>query len=144
MKKMFVSILMIASIFTASSQTKDEKKLSDAVAFLISAMQSGNRADLEKIAAEKLSYGHSGGHVENKAEFVQNIASGNSMFLKIDIADQTISISKNVGVVRHKLDAKTRDKGKDNEAHLFVLYVFQKEGGEWKMLARQAVKNLPH
>lgn len=144
MKKTIVLLFMLSSFFAANSQSKDEKKLAEAVQFLLSAMQSGNRADLEKIAAEKLSYGHSGGHIENKAAFVENIASGNSMFLKIDIVDQTIDISKNVGIVRHKLDAKTRDKGKDNEAHLFVLYIFQKEGGEWKMLARQAVKNLTH
>ncbi len=144
MKKTIVLLFMLSSFYAANSQSKDEKKLAEAVQFLLTAMQSGNRADLEKIAAEKLSYGHSGGHVENKSEFVENIASGNSMFLKIDIADQTMDISKNIGIVRHKLDAKTRDKGKDNEAHLFVMYVFQKEGSEWKMLARQAVKNLPH
>jgi ketosteroid isomerase-like protein len=42
--------------------------------------------------------------------------------------------------VRHKLHAKTNDGGKAGEVRLFVLLVFQKENKQWKLLARQAVR----
>ncbi|MEQ1678647.1 MAG: hypothetical protein ABL876_18265 [Chitinophagaceae bacterium] len=43
-------------------------------------------------------------------------------------------------MVRHILNAKTNDGGKPGEVHLRVLLVWQKTGGKWVLLARQAVK----
>ena len=43
-------------------------------------------------------------------------------------------------VVRHILKAKTNDGGKPADVHLRVLLIWQKQGGHWKLLARQAVK----
>ncbi len=104
-------------------------------------MVDGDRATLEKLAADQLNYGHSGGHIDNKKEFVEKIASGNSDFLSIDITEQTITISGKTAIVRHILTAKTHDKGKDlADVHLRVILVWQKQGGQWKLLARQAVK----
>jgi ketosteroid isomerase-like protein len=103
-------------------------------------MVDANRADLDAIASEKLSYGHSSGKVEGKKDFVENIASGKSDFISIELNDQTISVSGNTAVVRHELHAKTNDGGKPGEAHIKILLVFQKHGGKWLMLARQAVK----
>jgi ketosteroid isomerase-like protein len=87
-----------------------------------------------------LSYGHSGGHIDDKKEFVEKLASGASDFVTIDLSDQTISVSGKTAVVRHKLNAKTNDGGKPAEVHLLVLLIFQKDHRQWKLLARQAVK----
>jgi ketosteroid isomerase-like protein len=128
--------------FTTQAQKKKIEPVASVVAALVKAMETGDRTALEKLASDHLSYGHSGGHVENKVEFVEAIASGTSDFLTIDISKQSIDITGKNAIVRHQLDAKTMDKGKPGEAHLNVLYVFRKENGEWKMLARQAAKIL--
>jgi hypothetical protein len=106
------------------------------------AMISGNRADLEKITAEQLSYGHSGGKVEDRKEFIDNIVSGKSDFVTIDLTGQTISVSGNTALVRHRLQATTNDSGHPGTVTLDILLVWQKQKGHWKLLARQAVK--PH
>lgn len=125
---------------TAIAQTKKEKQVADAVEKLRTAMIDGKKDALEAIASDKLSYGHSGGHVEGKAEFVEKIVSGKSDFVTIELKDQTISVNGKTAVVRHLLNAKTNDNGKPGEVHLKILLVFQKKGGKWKLLARQAVK----
>ena len=141
MKKMFLSLAFASfCFFSTQAQNKKQEPVASAVAALVKAMESGDRTTLEKLSSEHLSYGHSGGHVENKAEFVEAIASGMSDFLTIEISKQSIDITGKNAIVRHQLDAKTMDKGKPGEAHLNVLYVFRKENGEWKMLARQAAK----
>lgn len=142
MKKIFLFVITILFVNIAVlAQSKDEAAVAAVVETLRKAMVDGDRAALEKIASDKLSYGHSGGHVEGKAEFVEKIAGGSSDFVSIDLLDQTISVSGTAAVVRHKLNASTNDKGKGPaEVHLAVLLVFQKEGKEWKLLARQAVK----
>ena len=123
-----------------NAQTKDEKAVATAVESLRKAMIDGNKTELEKLASEKLSYGHSSGVVEGKAEFVDKIASGKSDFVALEISEQTISISGKTAVVRHTLNGSTNDGGKPGTIKLKILLVWQKENGGWKLLARQAVR----
>jgi len=104
------------------------------------AMVDGDKSALEKIAATELTYGHSSGKLEDKAAFVEAIASGKSDFVSIDLTEQTITVSGDVAIVRHKLAAETNDGGKPGSVKLAILTVWKKQGKEWKLLARQAVK----
>lgn len=140
MKKICFLFLFSISFFTVQAQTKKEIAVQNAVNNLIAAMISGDRQALEQSASEHLSYGHSGGHVEGKAEFVEKIASGKSDFVTIDISEQTIQLIGKTAIVRHSFNATTNDGGKPGTVKLKVLLIFQKEKGIWKMLARQAVK----
>ena len=142
-KKLLLPTIVLLTVVTVSAQSKQETAVATAVEKLRKAMIDGNRQDLENIAHDKLSYGHSSGLVESKTEFVEKIASGKSDFVTIDLADQTISVSGNTAIIRHKLNATTNDNGKPGEVHLLVLLIFQKEQKQWKMLARQAVKLAP-
>ncbi|HRG82816.1 MAG TPA: nuclear transport factor 2 family protein [Chitinophagaceae bacterium] len=140
--KQFLIVLFTLTVFiNVQGQSKAESQVANATKELTKAMVDGDRATLEKLAADQLNYGHSGGHIDDKKEFVEKIASGNSDFLSIDITEQTITISGKTAIVRHILTAKTHDKGKDlADVHLRVILVWQKLGGQWKLLARQAVK----
>ena len=104
-------------------------------------MINADKAVLEDLAAEKLNYGHSSGAIDDKKTFVDKIVTGASDFVSIDLTEQTVSISEDVAIVRHILNAKTNDAGKaPGEVHLRVLLIWQKQKGGWKLLARQAVK----
>lgn len=122
------------------AQDKQEANLLAAVDKLKNAMVSGERKALEEIAANDLSYGHSSGKLEDKATFVETIASGKSDFVSIDLKNQTIKITGKTAIVRHELHAKTNDGGKPGEVHIGIMLVWQKQGKDWKMLARQAYK----
>ena len=139
-KQLIVTFFLLTSMITVKAQSKDELAVGNAVEKLRKAMIDGDRTELEAIASDKLSYGHSGGHVEGKAEFVDKIATGKSDFVTIELKEQTISVNGKSAVVRHKLNATTNDNGKPGEVHLAILLIFQKENKQWKLLARQAVK----
>jgi ketosteroid isomerase-like protein len=131
---------IIATGTKAIGQSKTEAAIIEAVEKLKNAMISGNRAELEAIAADKLSYGHSGGTIDDKQQFVEKIASGASDFVAIELKNQSIVVSGKTAIVRHELHAQTNDGGKPGEVHLRVMLVFQQDDGKWKMLGRQAVK----
>lgn len=141
MKKIFL-LLSIIGVFTTVShaQTKDEKDVANAVEFMRKAMISGNKADLEKVACEKLSYGHSSGKIQNADEFVETIVSKQSVFVTIELTNQTIKVVDNTAIVRHILTAQTNDGGKPGSVNLGIMLVFVKEHGGWKLLGRQAYK----
>ncbi len=140
MKYLYLLALVSVISFSSVAQSKDYKSVLNAVETLRAAMISGDRSALEHIASDSLSDGHSGGNVQNKAEFVEGIASGKSDFVTIDLSEQTVSVMKNIAVVRHVLTAATNDGGKPGNVRIKILLVWVKEKGEWKMLARQAVK----
>lgn len=100
---------------------------------------------LAALVADSLNYGHSSGKVEDKAEFMRALLSGDSDFKTINLSEQRITLVDNVALVRHVLQAETLNGGKPGTANLSVLLVwtYQREGRaayRWKLLARQAVK----
>lgn len=136
--------MIISSVFfmqATNAQSKQETAVANAVEQLRKAMVDADSVMLDNLTMDELSYGHSGGHVDDKKEFIQKITSGKSDFLSINLSEQTITLSGKTAVVRHKLNAFTNDNGKPGEVHLLVLLVWQKTDGKWKLLARQAVKN---
>ncbi len=123
-------------------KAQDKKaEVENAVTYLIDALISGHQADLEHIANDSLSYGHSSGKIQNKKEVVQSLVTNQSDFVTIDITKQRVQIDGNTAIVRHNLYAKTNDGGNPGEVYLGIMLVFtRQENGEWKLLARQAYK----
>lgn len=142
-RKHIFFFLFLVSTAISFAQPKKEAQVNAAVEKLKLAMVSGERAALESIAADQLSYGHSSGLVETKAQFVEKIASGSSDFVTIELKNQTITISGNTAIVRHELHGTTNDNNKPGEVHLRIMLVWQKQNKEWKLLGRQAVKITP-
>src|SRR5690242_9669502 len=107
MKKLVLLSGLLFLGWNSFAQSKDEKAVALAVENLRKAMVDGDSVMLAQLVSDKLSYGHSSGHVDDKTAFVQKIASGKSDFVSIDLTQQTISVSKKTAIVRHKLDAVT-------------------------------------
>lgn len=140
MKRIFFLLMALQLSGVLYAQAKKEAAVVRAVEQLRKAMVDADSAMLDKLTSVKLSYGHSGGHIDDKREFVQKIISGKSDFVTLEFPEQTVSIDKDVAIVRHKFNAATNDNGKPGEVHLSVLLVWQKLHGSWILLARQAVK----
>lgn len=140
MKQLTLITLLSLLSFLCFGQSKKIKQVEFAVSTLIKAMEDGNVTVLNNIAANQLTYGHSGGKVENKEEFLKPFSTGASDFVKINISGQTIDIIKKTAIVRHTLEADTNDNNKPGHVKLKVLTVWQKMNGGWKLIARQAVK----
>lgn len=104
------------------------------------AMLEPTHAALDALATDDLSYGHSNGMVENKASFIEALVSKRSNFRRIELSDQVVAVSGNVALVRHTLNADTHDGGRPGQVTLKILLVWQQRHGEWKLLARQAVR----
>lgn len=143
MKKLICGLLCLTFLYSSQAFSDDTKTVAEAVTKLTKAMIDADGKALAELAAPELSYGHSGGSIEDKAAFIEKIVSGRSDFVTIDIQKQTISIAGKTAIVRHDLNADVLDGGKAASIHLGVLLIWQKQSGKWKLLARQAIKYLP-
>jgi hypothetical protein len=145
MKKFLVLVIIVACMAAAqgvNAQASDESAVAAAVETLRKAILDGDKTTLEKISAEKLTYGHSSGQIENKEEFVAALATGKADFTRIDISDQKILITGNTAIVRHVLKGEVVLSGNTTPLNLSVMLVWQKQEKDWKLLARQAIKIL--
>ena len=142
MKRNLILFVFLLLTSLLSAQSKQEKEVTDRVESLRQAMVSADGNSLDNLTAEKLSYGHSNGLIEDKKEYIRKITSGENAYLKLDHSKQSISISGKAAIVRLQFQAETMADGKPSASKLHVLMVWQKQGKEWKLLARQAIKVL--
>ncbi|MDP2415283.1 nuclear transport factor 2 family protein [Daejeonella sp.] len=138
MKYLFVLFMLTA--FVANAQSKDEKAVAAAVETLHKGIVDPEKSLLDGIVSEGLSYGHSGGKVQNKAEFIDDQFNGAFNFSSITPADQIITVSGKNAIVRHVFIAKATNAGVPTDIRIGNLMVWRKEGGSWRLLARQAFR----
>jgi ketosteroid isomerase-like protein len=145
MKKICIAVMMLVGamalgVAPVAAQEMNDPTLVSAVEAFRKALIDPDKATLDKLTMNELSYGHSSGLVQDKAAFEEALLSGASDFVSIELNDQTMKVVGNTAWVRHKLSAVTNDGGKPGEAHLSVLLIWMKQKGQWRLLARQAVK----
>lgn len=138
--KVFIVCLLMVTVCTTFGQSQNEKEVATLVEKFRLALIDPTEKNLGDIADERLSFGHSSGKIENKAEFIEALVSGKSNFNSIEFKDQTINISGNTALVRHKFYAEITDNGKTSNIAIGILLVWVKQKGNWKLLGRQAYK----
>lgn len=139
MKGFFVVLIILTfPVLSLTAQSKDEKEVAAAVEKLNRAMVDPEKSLLESIVSQGLSYGHSGGIVQNKNVFIDDLINGAFNFSSISPINQTISITGTITIVRNILVAKATDSGVPTDLRIGNAMVWRKEGGAWKLLVRQA------
>ena len=136
-----VSVLAVSSAAPARAEGPDAAAVAEAVAAITKAMLTPDKAKLEALTADQLSYGHSSGKVEDKATFVDVVASKKTVYKSIELSKQTIVVARNDAIVRHAWESESgTGDGKWNVSKIGVLQVWQKQASGWRLLARQAFK----
>ena len=124
----------------AQAQGGDEAAVNQAIEDLRKAMMAADEAGLEVLVANQLSYGHSGGVIETKEQFIAVIANKKTIYKSITLSEPSVAVVGNNAIVRHIFSAETESDGKAASARVGVLQVWQKQGDRWKLLARQAFR----
>ena len=142
MKKIaYLVIIFLAISISAICQSKQEKAVAVAVELFKKGIVDADKDLLTSITANELVFGHSSGKVQNKSEFISEIINPQATdYTSVDMADQTISISGNVAIVRHIYSAETISNGTAGHLKIGNMLIWQKQHGKWKLLARQAYK----
>ena len=130
-------LLRSASVVAESA---DEAAVAQAVEALRKGIFAQDKAQLEALCAEQLSYGHSDGRVENKAQFINGVMTRKALLKSLALSDHTIAIVDNNAIARHTWQSESETDGKPTSTKIGVLQVWQKQGGTWKLLARQSVR----
>lgn len=142
MKKLLVFFLLILTGLISSAQNGDEIAIAAKVETLNKAIfVNKDIAALETLLANKITYGHSGGNLQNRAEMIKGVMDDTKTYSDVKTEVGTILFSGKSVVVRHIISATQKEMdGKISLLKLQVLQVWVREKKTWKLLARQAVK----
>ena len=135
-----IFLLLTLSNQEAYTQTKDETQLIQRLEQFRMSMIQPYSIVLADLASDDLEYVHSSGTVRNKQEFIKEFVKRWTNFSKVTITNQTIKITGDDAIVRHRLVADAHNPVYPAVVDIIVLMVWRKENGKWKMLARQAAK----
>jgi len=119
---------------------EEEAAVTTAVEALVQAILGADKASLEGLVADQLSYGHWSGVIENKAQFIDVIADKKTIYKTIQLSDPSIVVVGDKAIVRHTFSNITETGGKSISISLGVLQVWTKQDGAWRLLARQGFK----
>ncbi|BCM83987.1 nuclear transport factor 2 family protein [Methylobacterium indicum] len=103
------------------------------------AIVEGDAKALDALTHPQLSYGHSSGRkIETKAQFVASLA-GKTNYKSLTFSEPWIQVVGDNAMVRHVWDgADILPNGETGRSYIAVLQVWLKDGGEWRLLARQS------
>lgn len=101
------------------------------------AVLKGDRAVLETLVSDELSYTHSSSKTQTKEQFIQDATGGAINYKAIEFEDTQMRQYGSAVIVTHAATISTVQTG---TSHLYLTEVWAKEKGRWQMVSRQATK----
>jgi ketosteroid isomerase-like protein len=99
-----------------------------------------NIAKLEQILSDDLTYTHSSGQTQTKAEFIATVREGKTRYRSIEFLQSNVRIYGNSAVSNSEVRVNLTVDGKDVSVHPRFLHVRVKESGRWQLTAHQGTK----
>ena len=122
------------------AESSDEAAVTQAVEALRKALLEADKARLQQLGADQLSYGHSDGRVQTKAEFIDGVMTRKAIVKSLAFPELTVAVVGDAAIARHIYLSDSETDGKPVNTRIGALQVWQKQDGSWKLLARQGFK----
>jgi hypothetical protein len=124
----------------AHAEGLTDTSVSRSVELLRKAMLGADKSGLEALLAPELSFGHSNGVVQTKAEFMGAVLGRKEVFKTITLTDHSAQAVGNSAIVRQIFTSDLDLEGRPLSVKLGELQIWQKQKSGWRLIARQAFK----
>lgn len=142
MKKTFIALFILITI-KATAQTALSAEQTQVMMKMLSLKNSLMGKDsitLMFLLANDVSYGHTNGVIQTKAQIIRSVMSGEQDYKNIEPSNMDIRIYENTGVVTMNSKVSMNYQNKPLDMNMFVTLVWIKNKNDWKLVARQSVK----
>ena len=97
-------------------------------------------AVLNQILSDDLTYTHSSGETQGKAEFIASVRSKELQYHSIEFESANVRFYGNAVLISSHVRVQVTAAGHDQSVHACFLHVWVKKNGRWQMVAHQATK----
>jgi hypothetical protein len=99
------------------------------------AMLDADLETLDRLCADELSYTHSNGVRDTKAEYFEKVRTGYYVYHRIDHPVERVEIAGDAAVVVGRMTADLRSGGAEKTIDCLAIAVWTRSGGSWRLLA---------
>ncbi|RPI55555.1 MAG: nuclear transport factor 2 family protein, partial [Acidobacteria bacterium] len=132
-----IVIGLMFSTLALAQAGKAEQEVLQAEKDRFAAMIKGDRAGLERVLAEDLTYTHTNALFETKAQFIKSVTSGAIDYVSVtpSESDWKVRVNGNIAIVNGVAAVNVIDTGKDLKFKLRYTTVHRNEGGRWLLVS---------
>lgn len=148
-KALIVSCLVTALATVGVAQTasreagrasQTERQLIDTERQRFAAMVAADIGALERLLADELTYTHTTGTTDSKAELLASLSSGTLKYLSIEPQEMRARPYGEAGVVTGRAAMKVRAGGQELALRIAFTDVYVRRDGRWQMVAWQSTR----
>jgi Domain of unknown function (DUF4440) len=136
----FVLLLLGSATAVAGSRESDERALVAAETARMEAMVAGDFASLERVLGDDLTYGHSSGQVQGKAELIGELRSGVRRYRALTAVESAARAYGCAGVVTGTTNIEAEFRGQPVSFTLRYTATYARQQGHWVLVAYQSVR----
>lgn len=145
MRRVFLLPLMLVlvsiSVKAQNDETMTKMNVMAGMMNLRNALLSKDSIALSKVLADDVTYGHTNGLTQSKAELIRSIMSGEQDYKTIEPSDMNVRVYGNAAIVNMKSKVEMNYQGKPLDLNMKVLLVWINKSDNWQIVARQSVIN---
>ncbi len=131
---------LLLSGSTTAADAADEAAVTQSIETLRQGILQQDKAKLDQVAASQISYGHSDGRSETKEQFINGVMTRKQVQKSLAFPELKVFVVGNNAVARHIYLGESELDGKQSTTRIGALQVWQKQDGNWKLLARQGFR----
>ena len=134
--------ILFYSSFVANAQMDKQLQQMDLMMqlqLLKKALIAKDSVALNSILSEDVSYGHTNGWVQTKAQLIRSVVSGEQDYAAIEPSNIDARIYDLTGIITMQSKVSMLFQGKSLDLNMKILLVWIKQSDVWKLVARQAV-----
>jgi hypothetical protein len=139
-KLIFILPAVLIFIYSANAQSEQQNAVLMKMQSLKNALLSKDSVTLSSLLADDVTYAHSTGKIQTKAQLISDVMHGVQDYKSLEPSDMNVRVYDNASVVTLKLKVNVVAGGNDLTMNLFTTLTWIKINGDWKLVAREAVK----
>lgn len=142
-KEMRAIVLFILSVIISVSSLQAQNNSADKASVMLkmlnlkTALVEKDSVTLSNLLSDDVTYGHSNGMVQTKAQLIRSVMSGEQDYKAIEPSGLMIRLYDNSAVANVILDIKLNYLGTAMDLHMAAVLVWVKYDKDWKLVARQ-------
>ena len=136
-----IPIIALALISLSAADDPRLEKLRAADEDRVTAVKAGERTKLAAIFSDDLRYAHSNGVVDNKASYIEVLATGATKYLTWNYEERNFTFpAPGIALMTGRTQIKVAKAEGTTEMVLGFLAVWREENGQWRFLSWQSCR----
>jgi ketosteroid isomerase-like protein len=140
---MLMGMLLTPQAPSAASADTTEQAVRAAEAARIQAFVSNDVPTLERLLADDLTYTHSSGLMDGKAQLIDALRSGRTRYLSMTPDDVKVRIYGDVAVLTGRMAVRVNNNGQALDLQLRFTSAYVRHAGAWQFVAWQSTRVPP-